>query len=86
MAAYLAVFGAFVVGGLRCALTKRKMLSWLASCIIVPAFVLIAEFVLPYQGGGASMWPIALIFGGLYGAIAGAVGVGAASWLNRRGE
>jgi hypothetical protein len=27
------------------------------------ALVLFVEFVLPYGGGGASMWPLALIFG-----------------------
>ena len=26
-------------------------------------YVLFCEFVLPYRGGGASMWPIALLFG-----------------------
>jgi hypothetical protein len=41
----------------------------------MPAFILFAEFVLPYQGGGASMWPIAMIFGGIYGAMAGGLGV-----------
>jgi hypothetical protein len=34
----------------------------------------------PYRGGGASMWPIALIFGGFYGVIIGGVGVLAASY------
>ena len=38
-------------------------LAWLAGAAVVPAFVLLAEFVPPYQGGGASMWPVALVFG-----------------------
>jgi hypothetical protein len=84
MAAWLAVFAAFVVGAAMRAWTKRPLRSWLSSCIVVPSFVLFAEFVLPYQGGGASMWPIALIFGGIYGAVAGATGVGLASWIVRR--
>lgn len=50
-------------------------LAWLAGAAVVPAFVLLAEFVLPYQGGGASMWPIALVFGGIYGAASSFVGI-----------
>ncbi len=81
MAAYLALLSAFVVGAALCARTQREARSWLASCTVVPAFVLVSEFVLPYSGGGASMWPIALVFGGLIGALAGGAGVLLASWL-----
>lgn len=28
------------------------------------AYLLVNEYVLPYRGGGASMWPIAQLFGG----------------------
>lgn len=49
----------------------REMPAWLLSCPIIPVFVLAEEFLLPYQGGGASMWPIALAFGSFYGAITG---------------
>ena len=73
--AYATLVLAFFVGlGLR-VLRWRWWLAWLGSCTIVPAFVLFAEFVLPYQGGGASMWPIAMFFGGIYGAMAGGLGV-----------
>ncbi len=84
MAAYLAIFSAFLVGALLCAQTGRKVYAWLVSCTIVPAFVLVAEFALPYESGGASMWPIALAFGGGMGALAGGTGVALASWLVRR--
>jgi hypothetical protein len=50
-------------------------LAWSAGAVVVPAFVLLSEFVLPYQGGGASMWPIALVFGGIYGAVSSLAGV-----------
>jgi uncharacterized membrane protein len=43
--------------------------------LLLPIFVLVGEFLIPYQGGGASFWPIALIFGGFYGAVAGGFGV-----------
>ena len=49
--------------------------AWLLACCVVPAGVLFEVFVLPYRGGGASMWPIALVVGGFYGAVAGAVGL-----------
>lgn len=84
MAAYLALLSAFVVGALLCATTQREARSWLASCAVVPAFVLVSEFVLPYAGGGASMWPIALVLGGLLGALAGGAGVLLASWLHNQ--
>jgi hypothetical protein len=60
--------------------------AWLASCAVVPVFVLLAEFVLPYQGGGASMWPIAMVFGSVYGAIAGGIGAGLGWGLGPNGE
>jgi hypothetical protein len=84
MAAYLALLLAFVVGAVLCARTQREARSWLASCTVVPACVLVSEFVLPYSGGGASMWPIALVFGGLMGALAGGAGVLLASWLHSK--
>ena len=36
------------------------------------AALLYTEYFVPYQGGGASMWPIAQLFGG---AVAAAVGI-----------
>lgn len=84
MAAYLAIFSAFLVGALLYAKTRRKVSSWLVSCTIVPAFVLVAEFALPHENGGASMWPIALAFGGGIGALAGGTGVVLASWRLRK--
>jgi hypothetical protein len=73
--AYATLVLAFLVGlGFR-VLRWRWWSAWLASCAVMPAFILFAEFVLPYQGGGASMWPIAMIFGGIYGAMAGGLGV-----------
>jgi hypothetical protein len=61
----------------------RTSNAWLASCCVVPAFVLFAEFVLPYSGGGASMWPIALFFGALWSAAAGALGTFIAARINK---
>lgn len=59
----------------------RPLLAWFVSCAVVPASVLYAEFMLPYQVGGASMWPVALVFGGIYGAAAGGMGTALGSAL-----
>ncbi len=37
-------------------------------------YILLADFVFPYRGGGASMFPIDMIFGAFYGVFAGGVG------------
>jgi len=63
---------------------KSPWVAWLLSCFVMPIFVLGSEFLLPYMGGGASMWPIALVFGSFYGVIAGGLGALAASFLLRR--
>lgn len=46
----------------------------------VLAWLLYSEYFVPYQGGGASMWPIAQLFAGSIAAIVGA----AAAALTRR--
>jgi hypothetical protein len=35
------------------------------------AVLLYHEYFVPYQGGGASMWPVAQLFGGTFAAIVG---------------
>lgn len=62
----------------------REIPAWLLSCTIIPVVILADEFLLPYQGGGASMWPIALAFGSFYGAMTGGVGVVLASYYIKR--
>jgi hypothetical protein len=64
----------------------RKATAWIASCLVVPAFVLFAEFALPYSGGGASMWPVALVFGGLWSAVPGALGTLIAARIRKNEE
>jgi len=55
--------------------------SLASASLVMPLFILIAEFILPHKGGGASMWPIALIFGTIYGIIVGGLGVVAGGLL-----
>ncbi len=49
------------------------VLAWLASCCVVPAFVLVAEHLFP-DSGRSAMLPFALFVGAIYGAAAGGVG------------
>jgi hypothetical protein len=50
------------------------------------AWLLYNEYVLPYRGGGASMWPIAQLFGGSVAAIVGSLtATGARTLRAKRG-
>ena len=73
--AIAAVIVAAIVGFIARLSRTRPQKAWLLGCTVVPAFVLFAEFVLPYQGRGVSMWPIALVLGGTYGVAASGFGV-----------
>lgn len=71
----LVLFTAFLSPLLLHFFGAKKIAAWMVSCSVVPAFVLIAEFVVGTSGGGASMWPIALLAGTLVGAVAAALGI-----------
>lgn len=59
-------------------------LAWLVSCLVVPAYVFLMEYVLPDRGDGSPMWPIAMFVGTIYGAAAGGVGVFFASLMDKK--
>jgi len=61
-----AMSGALVRGGW--AVFLGAALPWLG----LLAYLLYNEYVLPYRGGGASMWPVAQLFGGTLAAFTGA--------------
>lgn len=50
------------------------VIAWGLSCLIVPMAVLAGEHWSPYQGGGAAMWDIAMVFCSLYGALVAGAG------------
>ncbi len=75
MAAIIALTIAFLVGLILPLEGMPAGKAWLISCLVMPVFVLLFEFVLPYSGGGASFWPIALVIGGTLGIVAGGLGV-----------
>jgi hypothetical protein len=66
-----------LVGSL-CSAFLRGTTAWVASALLpwfgVLAWLLYHEYFVPYQGGGASMWPIAQLFAGTV-----AAGVGLAA-------
>lgn len=68
-----AVAVAFVLAFALKAAGLHLVLAWLASCCVVPAFVLAAEHLFP-DSGRAAMLPFALFVGAIYGAAAGGVG------------
>ena len=65
----------FITGAVIRLRRKKESMAWLVSSLVLPVIILFDEFVLPYRGGGASMWPIALVIGGFYGVISGGLGV-----------
>ena len=72
-----------IVGAILRLRNFREIPAWLLSCTIVPVFILVEEFLLPYQGGGASMWLIALAVGSFYGTTTGGLGVVIASYYRK---
>lgn len=72
-------------GALAGALIRPRKKAILAGAAIpwfgVLAWLLYHEYFVPYAGGGASMWPVALIVGGTFAAITGAMTAG---FVNRR--
>lgn len=62
----------------------KETRSWFLSSLVLPVIAIFDEFVLPYRGGGTSMWPIALVMGGFYGVISGGLGVAAASFYLKK--
>ena len=71
----IALFISFLIGFIFNikGLSQKKALA-LAS-LILPSFILAAEFILPQKGNSSSMWPIALVFGTIYGSILGGLGI-----------
>ena len=74
----------FIAGAVIRLREKKESTAWLISSLVLPVIIFFDEFVLPYRGGGASMWTIALVMGGFYGVISGGLGVAAASFYLKK--
>ena len=68
-AAVVGLLTARLMGDSRAAVWVAGVIAWLGML----AYLLINEYVLPYRGGGASMWPIAQLFGGTVAAFVAVV-------------
>lgn len=87
MSAIIALTITFLVGLLLRLRGMNEYVAWILSCLVMPTFIVFDEFVLPYRGGGVSLWPLPLIFGGFYGILAGGFGAGIASlYLKRKNK
>jgi hypothetical protein len=84
MTAILSVAGAFVLGLVLRRLSVHWVPAWLVASCIVPLYVLVAAFIHPSVALGATMWPLEILFGGLYGAAAAGIGVFVGSILAKR--
>lgn len=68
---------AFLGGAVLQFLTHRWAVAVAMPTIALGLWILFTEFLVPYKGGGASMWPIALFFVVAYSA----VGSFSGAWL-----
>ena len=77
MAWIFIIFGSIIFGAI-CTSKMQKKKALLCSVLGPPQVLLVVllvdAYVLPYSGGGASMWPIAFTIGGFFSAIFGLVG------------
>ena len=73
------VLSAFLFSGIRAVLAGAA-LPWFG----LLAWLLYNEYFVPYQGGGASMWPIAQIFAGSIAAVVGATSAMVTLWVRQR--
>ena len=79
MKAWIILITASLIFGVICGIKIKNLFVGVLISGIVPitvfsAVIIYEEYFMPYQGGGASMWPIAILFGGTAAAFIGATG------------
>ena len=70
------IVGSAFIGFLTAIFLKKSWAVYAAGAIpwfILLTAILFTEYLMPYQGGGASMWPIAQLIGGTVAAVIGVV-------------
>ena len=70
------IVGSAFIGFLTAISLKKSWAVYAAGAIpwfILLSAILFTEYLMPYQGGGASMWPIAQLIGGTVAAVIGVV-------------
>ena len=78
MLLWFAIVGGSIAVGLVAAQLMKgwRGAAWIAGAVawlLMLAYLLVNEYLLPYRGGGASMWPIAQLFGGTVAAAVAAL-------------
>jgi hypothetical protein len=75
MEVWLVIVSLSAATGFLCARLFQGTIAWIASGLLpwlgLLASLLYQEYFVPYQGGGASMWPIAQLFAGTVAAVVG---------------
>lgn len=61
------------------AIATGAFIPWIA----LLAMLLFSEYCLSYRGGGASMWPIAQLFGGTIAALIGGISTAITQFVRR---
>jgi hypothetical protein len=68
--------------------TLRGLPSWGVACLLPPAlflaWLLANEYLVPYRGGGASMWPVAFVVGGTAAAVTSCCALLLLRWARTR--
>jgi len=81
----LVVF-AFFGGAILQFLFRRLPVSIAVPTVALSLWILFTEFLQPYKGGGASMWPIALFFVAAYSAAAASGGALLVAAITKMGK
>ena len=81
---WVAIILISAASGVICGLKIRGRLALLWGAVIplllLSIWILSNEFLMPYQGGGASMWPIALVVAGTPATLIGGLAALATRW------
>ncbi len=87
MGMWLVLIGLSVFTGGICAWLLPRSWGWVGALSLPPlglfAWLMVSEYLLPYRGGGASMWPIALVVGG---SVAALIGLGSYAAFRPKGK
>lgn len=81
---HIIFLGSLVLGALLHLLIPRRVLAVLVATAAMVGYQAIDLFSMPSTGGGASMWPVALLFIAAYAATGAALGALATSAIRSR--
>ena len=74
MSIFKIVMISFFSGAALQLLFRRLPVSIVVPAVVLSLWILFTEFLQPYKGGGASMWPIAVLFIIIYSVVGASCG------------